>query len=103
EGWPVGELLVVAGLEAQYRPRGRDPLGGDRGRAASGRRRAARLLRLARGSRRGGGGHGEQEHQRAEHGGRRTYRRPARRRYGSLCSSTRRFCARPAAVLLGAM
>src|SRR2546425_381201 len=32
-----------------------------------------------------------------------TARRPLqRRRYGSLCSSTRRFCARPAAVVFGA-
>ncbi len=102
EGRPIGELPVFAGLESQHRPRGRNAWGGDRGRAASWGR-TAWLLRCGKGSRRGGDRHGEQEHQRAEHGGRRTYRRPARRRYGSLCSSTRRFCARPAAVLLGAM
>src|SRR2546428_13685958 len=44
EGRPVGELLVVARLEPQHRPRGRYPWGGGRRWAAPGRRRTARLL-----------------------------------------------------------
>jgi len=68
EGGPVGELPVVAWLEPQHGAWGRDPVGGDRGRAASGRRRATRLLRRGRGSGHGGDRHGDEDQQRAEHG-----------------------------------
>src|SRR6266567_820709 len=108
---PASDDRDTVGVERGHEPeddviedrRGREPLGGHRGRAPSRRWSATRLLRRGRRSRHGGDRYGDENHQRAEHVGRRTYRGPARRRYGSLCSSTRRFCARPATVLLGAM
>ena len=105
---PVRQLAIVAGLEPEDRPRrgnarrGRrwspDP-GGRRRAPGSGRGRLGLLGRSGRGGQR----HGEAKDERAEHGAGRKYRCPALHRYGTLCNSTRRFCARPAAVLLGAM
>ena len=51
----------------------------------------------------GGDGRREEHHERAGHGHGKIPSPVPRRDYGSLCSSTRRFCARPAAVLFGAM
>src|SRR6266516_2413523 len=105
---PVGELAIVARLEAEYRARRWDAgRGGGRGPAAgrgrsSGRGRA--VLRPARRGQRNGGERAQREQRNVPHGGAKISRRAPsdHRRQGSLCSSTRRFCARPAAVLLGA-
>lgn len=50
----------------------------------------------------GGDGRREEQEERAGHGHEKIPSPVPGRDYGSLCSSTRRFCARPAAVLFGA-
>ena len=105
---PVGQLAIVARLEAEHGTRRGDAGRGGGGGPTAGRSRPSgrgrAVLRPGR-RERTGDERAAREERDMPHGGPKISRRAPsdHRRQGSLCSSTRRFCARPPAVLLGAM
>ncbi len=97
------EAVVVGGLEGAGSTL-RGQAGGQKADRQGGQQRARvhTMLKCVPGGRKLSGGAGQCDG-RSAGTARPTARPPDRRRYGSLCSSTRRFSARPAAVALGAM
>ena len=111
QGRPVGQFAILARIEAEHCTRRWDTGRGGGGRwrwPAAGRGRPSgrggAVLRRGRRGQRNGDESAAREKGDVPHGGAKISRRAPsdHRRQGSLCSSTRRFCARPLAVLLGA-